>query len=218
MHIFNFFNSNLLFFQKWMKFIIVTISSQQRNPIINLNLDSIMSKEANSSDEKLTYGINETLSRHPLLISTLDTISYSGTQKGFFIILALLILFFGFNFLFLLELILGLISLTLLLMVIKSRVKRERPIPKPKLEHYFDRYSFPSGHSTRAAFIFMFSILYFPYNLLWIVILLWSITIALQRLTKLRHYFTDVFFGYIIGLLYGLGFFYLTVLYNSWFI
>ncbi|XP_072935628.1 polyisoprenoid diphosphate/phosphate phosphohydrolase PLPP6 isoform X2 [Epargyreus clarus] len=90
--------------------------------------------------------------------------------------------------------------------VIKAFVRRRRPIPMNKLMAVGpDKYSFPSGHTSRAvmvAFILMYidpvSIIFFP------PLLAWTTAVAISRVLMERHYILDVLGGAGIGILEGL--------------
>lgn len=90
--------------------------------------------------------------------------------------------------------------------VIKAIVRRRRPIPMNKLlEIGPDKFSFPSGHASRAvmvAFILTYvspvSIFFYP------PILAWAYTVSISRVLVERHYILDVVAGAIIGIILGL--------------
>lgn len=90
--------------------------------------------------------------------------------------------------------------------VIKAFVRRRRPLPMNKLQDVGpDKYSFPSGHASRAvliAFILMYlepitMIVYPP-------LLAWVATVCISRVLAERHYILDVLGGAGIGILEGL--------------
>ncbi|XP_028174796.1 polyisoprenoid diphosphate/phosphate phosphohydrolase PLPP6 isoform X1 [Ostrinia nubilalis] len=90
--------------------------------------------------------------------------------------------------------------------VIKAFVRRRRPVPMNKLTEIGpDKYSFPSGHASRAtliAFILMYqdpiSFIFYPPLLAWVT------SVALSRILLERHYILDVLGGFGIGILEGL--------------
>lgn len=90
--------------------------------------------------------------------------------------------------------------------VIKAFVRRRRPVPMNKLQAIGpDKYSFPSGHASRAvliAFILMYldpvSIIFYPPLLAWIT------SVSISRVIVERHYILDVLAGIGIGILEGL--------------
>lgn len=90
--------------------------------------------------------------------------------------------------------------------VIKAAVRRRRPVPMNKLlEVGPDKFSFPSGHASRAtmiAFILTYadpiSVFFYPPLLAWVT------TVCISRIVAERHYILDVFGGIGIGVLEGL--------------
>ncbi|XP_039765871.1 phospholipid phosphatase 6 isoform X1 [Pararge aegeria] len=90
--------------------------------------------------------------------------------------------------------------------VLKAFVRRRRPVPMNKLlPGNPDKYSFPSGHSSRAAMIAFIMICVDPISFIFYPPLLaWVGAVALSRVLAERHYFLDVFAGLGIGVLEGL--------------
>ncbi|XP_075981318.1 polyisoprenoid diphosphate/phosphate phosphohydrolase PLPP6 isoform X2 [Anticarsia gemmatalis] len=94
----------------------------------------------------------------------------------------------------------------IIIAVIKAAVRRRRPVPMNKLlEVGPDKFSFPSGHASRAtmiAFMLMYadpiSFIFYP------PLMAWVSTVCLSRVLAERHYILDVFGGVGIGLLEGL--------------
>lgn len=68
-----------------------------------------------------------------------------------------------------------------------------------------DKYSFPSGHASRAALI-AFTLIYLdPVSFIFYPPLLaWVVSVAVSRVLLERHYILDVFAGIGIGVLEGL--------------
>lgn len=60
-----------------------------------------------------------------------------------------------------------------------------------------DKFSFPSGHATRAIALFVF-FKSLPFTLAF-PILVWSIAVCISRVLLGRHHVLDVFAGMIIG-------------------
>lgn len=90
--------------------------------------------------------------------------------------------------------------------VIKSVVRRRRPAGnKPdSFELGPDKYSFPSGHVSRAVFIVFFFLYLYPVNLIFAPPLFaWAVTIALSRVLLRRHHILDVLAGVALGILEG---------------
>ncbi|XP_077134168.1 polyisoprenoid diphosphate/phosphate phosphohydrolase PLPP6 [Ranitomeya variabilis] len=87
--------------------------------------------------------------------------------------------------------------------IVKGIVKRRRPIQN-RMDMFatfsVDKYSFPSGHATRAAMVSRFMlnhlILAVPVRML---VMLWAIVICLSRVMLGRHNVSDVVFGFFMG-------------------
>lgn len=89
----------------------------------------------------------------------------------------------------------------MIVQIMKHTIKRSRP----NFGDYsmgvvkFDAYSFPSGHSARAALVMIILPFLFPsYALFWIV---WGILTMLSRLLLGVHYVSDILGGFFVGLL-----------------
>jgi membrane-associated phospholipid phosphatase len=84
--------------------------------------------------------------------------------------------------------------------IVKASVRRRRPVHN-RMDMFatfsVDRYSFPSGHATRAAmcgrFLLAHLVLAAPLRVL---VLLWAGTVGLSRVLLGRHNVTDVLFGF----------------------
>lgn len=89
--------------------------------------------------------------------------------------------------------------------VVKSLVRRRRPTHN-RMDMFatfsVDRYSFPSGHATRAAmggrFFLNHLVLAVPLRIL---VVLWVCIVGLSRVMLGRHNVTDVLCGFIMGYL-----------------
>ncbi|KAK0148106.1 Phospholipid phosphatase 6 [Merluccius polli] len=87
--------------------------------------------------------------------------------------------------------------------IVKALVRRRRPTHN-RMDMFatfsVDRYSFPSGHATRAAmcgrFLLAHLVLAAPLRVL---VLLWACTVGLSRVLLGRHNVTDVLFGFWMG-------------------
>ncbi|NP_001096415.1 phospholipid phosphatase 6 [Xenopus tropicalis] len=87
--------------------------------------------------------------------------------------------------------------------IVKGIVKRRRPIHN-RMDMFatfsVDKYSFPSGHATRAAMVSRFMlnhlVLAVPVRIL---VMLWAIVVSLSRVMLGRHNVTDVLFGFFMG-------------------
>ncbi|XP_074053559.1 polyisoprenoid diphosphate/phosphate phosphohydrolase PLPP6 [Macrotis lagotis] len=103
------------------------------------------------------------------------------------------------NLLFALLLDLALVAL------LKGAVRRRRP-PHNRADMFFtfsvDRYSFPSGHATRAALVARFVLRHLVLAVpLRVLVLLWAFVLGLSRVMLGRHNVTDVAFGFAFGYL-----------------
>ncbi|XP_014489212.1 PREDICTED: presqualene diphosphate phosphatase-like [Dinoponera quadriceps] len=99
----------------------------------------------------------------------------------------------------------GLLLDILLVCIIKVITRRRRPSLHNSL--FFigpDKYSFPSGHASRAVFITYFFFYIWPISLIFASPLLaWSVSVCLSRLLMKRHHILDVLFGIFLGILEG---------------
>ncbi|XP_076873342.1 polyisoprenoid diphosphate/phosphate phosphohydrolase PLPP6 [Brachyhypopomus gauderio] len=102
-----------------------------------------------------------------------------------------------------LNLLMALVLDMLLVGVVKAVVRRRRPAHN-RMDMFasfsVDRYSFPSGHATRAAmcarFLLAHLVLAAPLRVL---VLLWAAFVGLSRVLLGRHNVTDVAFGFFMG-------------------
>ncbi|XP_034387427.1 phospholipid phosphatase 6 [Cyclopterus lumpus] len=102
-----------------------------------------------------------------------------------------------------LNLLMGLLLDLLLVGIVKAVVRRRRPSHN-RMDMFatfsVDRYSFPSGHATRAAmcgrFLLAHLVLAAPLRVL---VLLWAGLVGLSRVMLGRHNVTDVMFGFWMG-------------------
>lgn len=102
-----------------------------------------------------------------------------------------------------LNLFMGLLLDLVLVGIVKAVVRRRRPAHN-RMDMFatfsVDRYSFPSGHATRAAmcgrFLLAHLVLAAPLRVL---VLLWVGTVGLSRVMLGRHNVTDVVFGFWMG-------------------
>uniref|UniRef100_G3SN04 Polyisoprenoid diphosphate/phosphate phosphohydrolase PLPP6 n=1 Tax=Loxodonta africana TaxID=9785 RepID=G3SN04_LOXAF len=126
----------------------------------------------------------------PFLLGTLYCLSRSDSWAGREVLMNLL-------FALLLDL--------LLVALIKGLVRRRRPAHN-QMDMFVtlsvDKYSFPSGHATRAAlvsrFILNHLVLAIPLRVLTV---LWAFLVGLSRVMLGRHNVTDVAFGFLLGYL-----------------
>lgn len=91
----------------------------------------------------------------------------------------------------------------LLVRVVKSLVRRRRPAQNRSdlLSAFFvERYSFPSGHATRAALCARFLLAQLvDTDSMRVLVVAWAALVSLSRLLLARHYVTDVCFGLAMG-------------------
>ncbi|XP_041973632.1 phospholipid phosphatase 6 isoform X1 [Aricia agestis] len=90
--------------------------------------------------------------------------------------------------------------------ILKAFVRRRRPVPMNKLvPGNPDKYSFPSGHASRAAMVAFILICIDPVSMLFYPPLLaWVTSVCMSRVLAERHYILDVLAGVGIGVLEGL--------------
>ncbi|KAM9324533.1 polyisoprenoid diphosphate/phosphate phosphohydrolase PLPP6 [Gastrophryne carolinensis] len=87
--------------------------------------------------------------------------------------------------------------------LVKGLVKRQRPTQN-RMDMFatfsVDKYSFPSGHATRAAMVSRFLlhhlVMAVPVRML---VMLWAFVVSLSRVMLGRHNVTDVLFGFLMG-------------------
>lgn len=103
----------------------------------------------------------------------------------------------------LMNLIFALLLDLLLVAVIKGLVRRRRPAHN-QMDMFFtlsvDKYSFPSGHATRAALVSRFILNHLVLAIpLRVLVVLWAFVLGLSRIMLGRHNVTDVAFGFFLG-------------------
>ncbi|XP_054845086.1 polyisoprenoid diphosphate/phosphate phosphohydrolase PLPP6-like [Eublepharis macularius] len=103
----------------------------------------------------------------------------------------------------LINLLFALVLDLILVGVLKGLVKRRRPTYNETdmfITISVDKYSFPSGHSTRAAMVSRFVLenltLAVP---LQVLVVLWALVVGISRVMLGRHNVTDVLFGLVMG-------------------
>ncbi|CAD6997832.1 unnamed protein product [Ceratitis capitata] len=102
-----------------------------------------------------------------------------------------------------LNLLFGLILDIIVIAVLKAIFRRRRPaVCSDMLTLGPDKFSFPSGHASRSAFILMFFIVLSPVSeFLWMPIVSWTLSVCLSRILLSRHYILDVVGGMGIGII-----------------
>lgn len=107
----------------------------------------------------------------------------------------------------------GLLLDIILVGVIKAITRRRRPtFNDDTFSIGPDKYSFPSGHASRATFIIYFFFYLWSISLICAPPLLaWSFSVCMSRLLLRRHHILDVLVGVLLGIFEGLiiGYIYL---------
>ena len=90
--------------------------------------------------------------------------------------------------------------------VIKAFTRRRRPAYNVDDQYatvkMVDKFSFPSGHSTRAVMLAVMFTLVEPVNfILWLPLACWSACVCVSRVLLGRHHILDVAAGVVIGVL-----------------
>lgn len=110
----------------------------------------------------------------------------------------------------LLELIIGTLVTAAFVLTLKKTIKRPRPEGEwGKIYRSTDPHSFPSGHAARAV---MLSVIVLLSGRAWIGLgmMLWASGVSLARIALGVHYVMDILGGILIGILFGLGIFYIV--------
>jgi len=92
-----------------------------------------------------------------------------------------------------------------IIVVTKAVVRRQRPAENTQdmMTVSVDKFSFPSGHASRAFMLATFLSMHFQINDVWkyVVIWLWAVSVSISRILLGRHYVGDVFIGTVLGCL-----------------
>ena len=91
--------------------------------------------------------------------------------------------------------------------VLKAFTRRRRPVGNKgdALSFGPDKFSFPSGHVSRAFLILYFFTDLYPLNpIFYPPLIAWSFTVAYSRILLRRHHLLDVIAGVVLGLFQGL--------------
>lgn len=101
--------------------------------------------------------------------------------------------------------------------VIKAVVRRRRPIPMSKTTAIGpDKYSFPSGHASRAVLVAFILMIINPVSLfLYPTLFAWTLAVCLSRVLMERHYILDVLAGVGLGVVEALFMWVLWLSQNS---
>lgn len=100
------------------------------------------------------------------------------------------------------NMIVGLIIDIIFVAIIKAATRRRRPAVNTDIFGIGpDKFSFPSGHASRAFFVLGFFTILSPLPwFLWPPMFAWAFSVALSRLILIRHHILDVLAGVILGL------------------
>ncbi|XP_066482185.1 polyisoprenoid diphosphate/phosphate phosphohydrolase PLPP6 isoform X2 [Tiliqua scincoides] len=103
----------------------------------------------------------------------------------------------------LINLLFALVLDVVLVAAVKGLVKRRRPAHN-KMDMFatisVDKYSFPSGHATRAAMVCRFILHHLVLAVpLRVLLVLWAFVVGISRVMLGRHNVSDVIFGLIMG-------------------
>lgn len=111
------------------------------------------------------------------------------------------------------NLLIGLLLDIIFVALLKAITRRRRPATNDDAFSIGpDKYSFPSGHASRSAFIVYFFFHLWPISLIYTPPLLaWSFSVCMSRLLMRRHHILDVLVGVLLGIFEGLliGYIYL---------
>ncbi|XP_012279410.1 inactive phospholipid phosphatase 7 [Orussus abietinus] len=99
----------------------------------------------------------------------------------------------------------GLIVDIIFVAILKAFTRRRRPRRNSDpLLLGPDKYSFPSGHASRATFIVYFFLSIWPLHFVFIPPLFaWLISICISRILMKRHYLLDLISGVLLGIFEG---------------
>lgn len=91
----------------------------------------------------------------------------------------------------------------------KAATRRRRPVPSSSSTYDLgpDKFSFPSGHASRAALILWIFLFIEPLPIIFVPpVLAWTTAVCISRIVSQRHYILDVLAGLGIGIVEGLLF------------
>ncbi|KAK4877149.1 hypothetical protein RN001_009655 [Aquatica leii] len=105
------------------------------------------------------------------------------------------------------NMLLGLILDVVFVVILKAYVRRRRPMANTDDmlgQLGPDKFSFPSGHASRAVYIAYFFINLYPLSMLTFPPLLaWATSICISRILLNRHHILDVVCGVLLGIFEG---------------
>lgn len=104
------------------------------------------------------------------------------------------------------NMLIGLLLDIVIVAVLKAFVRRRRPVPATDMLTIGpDKFSFPSGHASRAFYVLVFfTKLHSLPIIFWMPITAWAVSVVLSRLILKRHYILDVCAGALIGVIEAL--------------
>jgi len=92
-----------------------------------------------------------------------------------------------------------------LVAVVKAISRRKRPsynTDDMAMTVGVDKFSFPSGHASRAAAIVFFFVMLYPLNpILALPVVIWGVAVMVSRVLLGRHHILDVLGGVVVGLI-----------------
>ncbi|XP_030241287.1 phospholipid phosphatase 6 [Drosophila navojoa] len=100
------------------------------------------------------------------------------------------------------NMLLGLLLDIVVVAVLKALVRRRRPAAvKDSLVIGPDKFSFPSGHASRAFYVLtFFTKLHTLPVIFWMPMTAWAVSVVISRLILKRHFILDVSAGALIGI------------------
>ncbi len=90
---------------------------------------------------------------------------------------------------------------TLIVFILKYLIKRQRIYNDNDFKSILDPYSFPSGHISRLSSLIFPSLYILPLFFIFIIL---PFIVAILRIRRGYHYFTDCVVGYLIGFVCGI--------------
>ncbi|XP_077301830.1 polyisoprenoid diphosphate/phosphate phosphohydrolase PLPP6-like [Arctopsyche grandis] len=105
------------------------------------------------------------------------------------------------------NLLIALIFDIIVIAFLKAFTRRRRPTPAGAGDFGPDKFSFPSGHASRAGLLMYIFVFIHPFSILLIPpIMAWVTTVCFSRVIAERHYILDVIIGLLIGIVEGMLF------------